>query len=109
MKVLILGFTNYNELDAAMNKLIEESQTYLFNIICGGVQYSENKTIAEQWAENNGCPIVRCYEKDTETLLKRLRKECDYLVIKIHDRTPQWQKNLMMQLKTDGKHGTVIK
>lgn len=109
MKVLILGFTDYNELDAAMNKLIEESQTYLFNIICGGVQFSENKTIAEQWAENNGCPIVRLYNSDFDKLIYQLRKECDYLVIRISDETPQWQKNLMMQLKSDGKHGTVIR
>lgn len=109
MKVLILGFTDYNELNVAMNKLIEDSQTFLFNIICGGLEYSENKTIAEQWAENNGCPIVRCYEQSLDKLLWRLRTETDYLVIRISDRTPQWQKNLMMQLKADGKHGTVIR
>ena len=109
MKVLILGFTDYSELDNAMNKLIEESQVFLFNIICGGLEYSENKTIAEQWAENNGCPIVRCYEQSLDKLLWRLRAETDYLVIRISDGTPQWQKNLMMQLKSDGKHGTVIK
>ena len=109
MKVLILGFTDYKELDVTMNKLIEDSQVFLFNIICGGLNYVDSKTIAEQWAENNGCPIVRCYEKDMESLLKRLRKECDYLVIKIHDQTPQWQKNFMMQIKSDGKHGTVVR
>lgn len=109
MKVLILGFTDYNELDNAMNKLIEESQVFLFNIICGGLEYNSNKTIAEQWAENNGCPIVRYYEQSLDKLLWRLRTETDYLVIRISDRTPQWQKNLMMQLKSDGKHGTVVK
>ena len=109
MKVLILGFDNYQELDRTMNKLIEEKQIFLFNIICGGSEYMNDKTIAEQWAENNGCPIVRCYEKDIETLLKKLRQECDYLVIKISDWTPQWHKNFMMQIKSDGKHGTVVR
>jgi hypothetical protein len=42
-------------------------------------------------------------------LKKKLLKECDYLVIKITDQTPQWQKNFMMQIKAQGKHGTVIK
>ena len=49
MKVLILGFNDYNELDRVMNKIIEESQVFLFNIICGGLSYTENKSIAEQW------------------------------------------------------------
>lgn len=109
MKILILGFDNYQELDRTMNKLIEEKQIFLFNIICGGSEYMNDKTIAEQWAENNGCPIVRCYEQSLDKLLWRLRTETDYLVIRISDGTPQWQKNLMMQLKSDGKHGTVIK
>lgn len=108
-RILILGFTDYNELDNTMNKLIEDSQTFLFNIICGGLEYSENKTIAEQWAENNGCSIIRCYEQTLDKLLWRLRSETNYLVMKISDQTPQWQKNLMMQLKADGKHGTVIR
>lgn len=109
MKVLILGFTDYNELDKTMNKLIEDSQTFLFYIICGGLEYTNNKTIAEQWAENNGCPIVRCYEDSLDKMTRKLRSETDYLVMKISDRTPQWQKNLMMQLKSDGKHGTVVR
>ena len=109
MKVLILGFTDYNELNNTMNKLIEEKQTYIFSILCGGLQYSENKSLAEQWAINNGCPIEKCYEDTVEKLTRRLRLECDYLVIRISDGTPQWQKNLMMQLKSDGKHGTVIR
>lgn len=109
MKVLILGFTDYNELDKTMNKLIEDSQTFLFYIICGGLEYTNNKTIAEQWAENNGCPIVRCYEDSLDKMTRKLRSETDYLVMKISDRTPQWQKNLMMQLKLDGKHGTVVR
>ena len=36
MKVLILGFDNVDEITPVMEKLINESQCYLFNIICGG-------------------------------------------------------------------------
>ena len=36
MRVLILGFDNYAELDAAMQKLIEENQYYLFYVMITG-------------------------------------------------------------------------
>ena len=44
MRVLILGFNNYAELDAAMQKLIEESQCFIFTVVCGGLD-KNNMTI----------------------------------------------------------------
>lgn len=110
MKVLILGFDNYNELDRTMQKLIEESQFFLFNTLCGGLDMvNREKSIAETWAEKNGSPIVYIQADDLDSLIKKLLNECDYLVIKINDKTPQWQKNFMMQIKAQGKHGTVVR
>ena len=54
MKVLILGFDNVDEITPVMEKLINESQCYLFNIICGGLgPMPENPTPAAIWAKNN--------------------------------------------------------
>ena len=110
MAVLMLGFTEVAELDAVMQKLIAESGHYLFYTLCGGTGGdSRTESVAEVWAHRNGCPIKYIMDSDFENLKKKLLKECDYLVIKITDQTPQWQKNFMMQIKAQGKHGTVIK
>lgn len=100
MKVLILGFTNLKELDKTMEKLIEESQCFLFSIVCGGAD-----NIAADWAKMKGAPLVYLQPRSPHDLVK----EADYIVIKIDDNTPQWQKNLLMEFKQNGKHGTVVR
>ena len=64
MKILIVGFQEYETLDNIMQKLIESGQCYIFTVLCGGCEYSEEKSLAEQWAINNGAPIEYIYEKD---------------------------------------------
>lgn len=110
MKVLILGFDDYQELDRTMNKLIEENQCYLFNVICGGVSSVQRQiSLSEQWARKNGAPVLYYYYEDFNKLLYFLEKDADYLVLKISESTPAWQKNLMMKFKAAGKHGTVVR
>ena len=36
MRVLILGFSSLQEVNSIMEKLIEESQCFLFTVVCGG-------------------------------------------------------------------------
>lgn len=83
-----------------MEKLITESQCYLFSIVCGGVD-----NVAYDWAQKAGAPVIFSQAKTPQGLLK----EADYLVMKINDNTPQWMKNLMMAFKKEGKHGTIIR
>ena len=111
MKVLILGFDNVDEITSAMEKLISESQCYLFNIICGGLgPMPKNPTPAAIWAKNNGAPIYWMYGyKSLDELLPALHRETDYLLIKLTNSTPQWIKNFMMKHKQTGKHGTVVR
>ena len=100
MRVLILGFSSLQEVNSTMEKLIEESQCFLFTVVCGGTD-----NIAYDWAQKVGAPVTFSQAKTPQGLLK----EADYLVIKINDDTPQWCKNLMMAWKKEGKHGTVIR
>ena len=100
MRVLILGFSSLQEVNSAMEKLIEESQCFFFFVVCGGTD-----NIAYNWAQKAGAPVSFSQAKTPQGLLK----EADYLVIKINDDTPQWMKNLMMAWKKEGKHGTVIR
>ena len=111
MKVLILGFDNVDEITPVMEKLINESQCYLFNIICGGLgPRPKNPTPAAIWANNNGAPIYWMYGyRSLDELLPALHKETDYLLIKLTNSTPQWIKNFIMKHKQAGKHGTVIR
>lgn len=108
MNILIIGFNNYNELDRVMNKLIEDSQCYLFNVLVGGTQKANEPTLAEQWAVNNGAPTLRIYEEDMKKLMWLLGNATDYLVMKRAVlRQPVWVK-FMQEMKEKGKHGTVI-
>lgn len=109
MNVLILGFDSCEEIDEVMEKLIAESQFYLFNVIVGGVRAPEEPGPSEVWAAKKGAPRYYVYKDNAEELLRELGKVTDYLVIKISDRTPQWQKNLMMKMRAEGKHGTAVR
>ena len=100
MRVLILGFSSLQAVNSTMEKLIEESQCFLFIFVCGGID-----SVAHDWAQKAGAPVLFSQAKTPQGLLK----EADYLVIKINDGTPQWMKNLMMAWKKEGKHGTVIR
>ena len=100
MRVLILGFSSLQEVNSTMEKLIEESQCFLFTVVYGGTD-----NVAYDWAQKAGVLVTFSQAKTPQELLK----EADYLVIKINDDTPQWMKNLMMAWKKEGKHGTVIR
>ena len=110
MKVLILGFNDYNKLDATMQKLIEDKQCFLFTVLCGGADSgSYQSSLAEQWARNNGAPVQMIYHQDIDKLMWILSQELDYLVMEISEATPQILKNFMMRVKSLGKHGTIIR
>ena len=100
MRVLILGFSSLQEIDSVMEKLIEESQCFLFTVVCGRAD-----TVAYDWAQKVGAPVSFSQVKTPQGLLK----EADYLVMKLDASSPQWMKNLMMAWKKEGKHGTVIR
>ena len=86
MAVLMLGFTEIAELDAVMQKLVQDSGHYLFYTLCGTGGDSRTESVAEIWARRNGCPIKYVVDNDFESLKKKLLKECDYLVIKLQTR-----------------------
>ena len=54
MRVAIVNFSmdNYTDLEEAMEKLIAESQCYLFTIVLSNLQ-----TAGGVWAARNGAPI----------------------------------------------------
>ena len=102
MRVLILGFSSLQEVNSTMEKLIEESQCFLFTVVCGGTD-----NVAYNWAQKTGVPVEVVQVDEPRKLLYK----ADYLVIKLRERseTPTWMKNLMMAWKKEGKHGTVIR
>lgn len=110
MNILIVGFNNYAEMDRAMNEMIAETGQFLFNVLCGGMDMSHpQQSLASQWAKKNGAPIVYYYESTMDKLLWKLGKDVDYIVMKVDDNTPQVWKNFLMKMKSEGKHGKIIK
>lgn len=115
VRVLIIGFTDYQELDRTMQKLISDSNCYLFTVLVGGKWPTKTRaeqpylSLADEWAKKNGAPVEYNFNDDIDELLRGLLIWADYLVIKITEETPQIWKNFMMKFKQEGKHGTVVK
>ena len=99
----------YDKLDKHLNKLIETSQCFLFNILCGGVEGSKStqETLGELWAKNNGAPILYFFEKTTDKLINKLFYKADYIIFLL-DGDPFVNK-LLMKYKMTGKHGSAIR
>ena len=112
MKVAIIGAAGaleYRLLDNKLNELIESSQCFLFTILCGYVEgrKSNEETLGEKWAKNNGAPILYISEKSTEKLLSRVFYEADYIIFLLNGNP--LINNAMMQYKMMGKHGSIIR
>lgn len=101
-RVLILGFEKKEEISEVIEKLIAESECYLFSVVCGG-----KDNVAYDWAVDVGAPVEFVQVDDPRKLLYK----ADYLIIKLREgsETPTWFKNLMMAWKKEGKHGTVVR
>ena len=112
MKVAIIAATgalNYRLLDNKLNELIESSGCYLFYILCGYIEgrKSEEETLGELWARNNGAPTLYIHEKTVDKLIDRLIFSADYAIF-ILDGNPLIN-NAFMRYKMTGKHGSVIR
>ena len=112
MNVAIIGGElnpkNYALLDQELNKLIEEKQCYLFNVLCGGTSMGAytQRTLGKFWADRNGAPVHWIFEPTPAALQDKLLKKADYIIF-MYDGN-QAIKNLIMKYKMMGKHGSVI-
>lgn len=107
MKVVIAGFPSYDLLDQVMEKLIEDSQFYLFYVVCGGTDsrtYSPG--LSERWAREHGAPIQYIWAEEQNVLTERIVYTADYLVA-FRDGS-KFVRDLIMCFRAAGKHGTVI-
>lgn len=112
MKVAVCGgclTKHYEIVDKKILELIETSQCFLFYILCGYVEgrKSNQETIGEKWAKENGLPILYISEKSSDRLLDRLLFKADYIIF-ILDGNPATN-NAFMRYKMLGKHGSVIR
>lgn len=120
MRAVIVGFNDYDKLNNTMEKLITDSQCYLFTVLCGGTQdvvrlpFMEDQhivdpaiPIGERWARNNGVPVEYCYNANAEQLLDKIANTADYIVADLSSDN-QFIKRLIMKMKSMGKHGTVV-
>lgn len=106
MKIVILGPWNFDQLSARMEKLITESQCYLFTVVCGGTDETKIKTsVAYKWATANGAPVKFLIEENVDKLIEQLVDEIDY-VVAASDGNPHIKK-IIMKMSMLGKHGSV--
>lgn len=109
MKIAIIGgdSQSYDLLKNTLEKLIEDSQQYLFTVLCGSTNRSNtNQSLGERFAEEYGALVEYVYDANPQKLLNKIAYKADYIIFIVHDE--QWIKNFMMQYKMSGKHGTVI-
>lgn len=99
----------YDKLDKHLNSLIETSQCFLFNILCGYVEGSRNAepSLGEMFAKNNGAPLLFITEKSVSKLINKLFYKADYIIFLL-DGNP-FVNNLFMKYKMTGKHGSAIR
>ena len=112
MKILILGFQDKQELKEVMEDFIVEKDIYLFTVLCGGLNQNNtqiNKSITQQWAEDFGVPIEFIRADTPDELFYFMSQTADYIILRATSDTPVWQKNLLMRMKADGKHGKIIR
>ena len=112
MNLLILGDADgayrYRLLDKKLNELIETSECFLFNILCGVIEgeFYEKTLLGKEWGVNNGAPLRIYHGKTEEEVLRVLISKTDYAIF-ILDGNAQI-KNIFMKYKMSGKHGSVI-
>lgn len=92
-RVIIVGFSKMEELDAAMRVFMEENDCWVFAVVT-----SNRESLAGQWAEKNGAPIELGKPE-----------EADFLVFKMSDELSIAQRNILSRFKNLGKHGRVIR
>ena len=107
MKLLIVGFNDYNVLDKELSKLIVGRQLFLFTVICGGTDKEKKGTsLGEQWAAANGAPIEYLFCENPEMLLDRMAQTADYILADLSNGN-QFVRRIVMKMRSMGKHGTI--
>ena len=106
-KIVIIWSGSDELLAQTMEKLISESQCFLFTVLCGGTDdRGVRSSSGYKWATSNGAPVEFLIEKDIEKLLNKIVQTADYIVC--YNDGQQLVKRLIMKFKSQGKHGMVI-
>lgn len=106
-KIVIIWSGDEGLLARTMEKLIVDSQCFLFTVVCGGTDEGNLRSSAGyRWATRNGAPVEFMVEADVEKLLNKIVQTADYIVC--YNNGEQLVKRLIMKFKSQGKHGTVI-
>ena len=67
MRILVAGFNTREEVNAAMDKFIEETGILMITIVCGGLDSTQhNRSIAEEWARDNGASVEYIFDEDSD-------------------------------------------
>lgn len=94
--------------DETLEKLIENSEVYLFTMFSAGIKGSVHTEapLAQQYSALRGVPCIRKEYTSLDKLIQGICKEVDYLII-LNDKT-QIIKRIFMSYKQTGKHGSMI-
>lgn len=108
MKIAILGPWDFNRLSATMEKLITESNCFLFTVVCGGTsEKGLENSIGRKWAIQNGAPLEFLVEENPDRLINKLVNKIDFVVAL--DDGSSMIKRIIMKMSMEGKHGRVEK
>ena len=103
--VAIIG-GDYQSIDLLSQNIYDIIFTLKIYII--RILYSDESNLVYIWARENGMPVKKIFAHSPSKLRRRLLYyEADYIFFILHDE--QWIKNMIMEYRMTGKHGTVIK
>ena len=106
MRILVAGFDTREEVNAAMDKFIAETGILMITIVCGGLDSTHhNRSIAEEWARDNGASIEYIFDEDSDKLVREIVKTIDYAILKRNG--TKFIREIILEMRKNEKHGVV--
>ena len=106
MRILVAGFDTREEVDATMDKFIAETGILMITIVCGGLDSRHhNRSIAEEWARDNGASVEYIFERDFDKLVRKIVNTIDYAILRRNG--TRFVREIILEMRKNEKHGVV--
>ena len=106
MRILVAGFNTREEVNAAMDKFIEETGILMITIVCGGLDSTQhNRSIAEEWARENGASVEYIFDEDSDKLVRKIVRTIDYAILRRNG--TRFVREIILEMRKNEKHGII--
>ena len=106
MRILVVGFDTREEVNAAMDKFIAETGILMITIVCGGLDSTQhNRSIAEEWARENGASVEYIFDEDSDKLVRKIVRTIDYAILRRNG--TRFVREIILEMRKNEKHGII--